>query len=250
MKVSSKMKHIIIFVVLLPFLVACGSAKTAKTEELNGTETMENNLTLDSNVTQTNTSSENETAEDNVTQVNSSDENNVTYENNKSNETNETLIVDMNYTDEERTLSAYERYITHSSSALSPNLISLFFKTTVPVENGVAIIGENSEFSFELNWENPLYAKNVNFYFLHAPQSSIQYINKVLPVNSSSFSQSCTMLEAYRFKCNGVVVDDSKYYVNSTLPVRSSFVMAVCDRSTQDPNRVCDFIRIPVEFRE
>jgi len=243
---------IIISASLLIFLVACGSAKTSKNEDLNSTEVKDNNLSSDANTTDANLSdtTNNEIVELNSSQANSSDENNVSYENNESNESNETVVVDMNYTDEERTLSAYERYITHSSSALSPNLISLFFKTAVPVENGTAIIKENSEFSFELNWENPLYAKNVNFYFLHTPQSSIQYINKALPTNSSSFSQTCTMLEAYRFKCSGVVLDDSKYYVNSTLPMRSSFVMAVCDRSTQDPNRVCDFIRIPVEFRE
>ncbi len=58
------------------------------------------------------------------------------------------------------------------------------------------------------------------------------------------------MLEAYRFNCNGVVIDDSKYYVNKILPTRSSFVMAVCDRNTKDSNRICDFIRIPIEFRK
>lgn len=227
---------------LLIFLLACGSGNTSTNEELNSTQNSENNLS--SNLSNNANESDNNLSDVNLTNANElmpSDD---------LSENNETVVVDINYTDEERTLSAYENYISHSSSTLSPKLISLFFKTSVPVENGVTIIKENSDFSFELNWENPLYAKNVSFYFLHAPQFSIQYINKLLPANSSSFSQTCTMLEVYRFKCGGVVVDDSKYYLNSTLPVRSSFVMAVCDRSTQDPNRVCDFIRIPVEFRE
>lgn len=223
---------------LLPFFFSCGSGtkNSAENEALNITEIVENNNSLDNN-TSVEIPIDNNFTEDNVTDDNTS-------------EIPDTVVPENNYTDEERTLSAYDTYITNSSSEFSAKLVSLFFKVEQPIENGIAIIKDNEEFTFELNWQNPLYAKNINFYFSHGRQDSIQYISGLLPENSNSYSGTCKVFENYRFNCNGVSLDESKYYIGKTKPVRSSFIMAVCDRSTRDPNRLCDFIRIPLEFWE
>ena len=241
-------KIMILSFFLLPFFISCGSGtvKNSKNEALNSSEVIvDNNNTLENNSSESNLNS------DASTEHNSTE--NVSNEMNSSENTpelNETIVSESNYTDEELTLSAYDTYITNSSSEFSATLLSLFFKVEQPIENGIAIIKDNQEFTFELNWENPLYAENINFYFSHGRQDSVQYISGLLPENSDSYSGTCKVFENYRFNCNGVSLDESKYYIGRTKPVRSSFIMAVCDRSTRDPNRLCDFIRIPIEFRD
>jgi len=175
-------------------------------------------------------------------------EENLTNENNFTIESN--LSTNINYTDEELTLSAYERYITNSSSEFSAKIVSLLFKGALPVKDGFAIIKEGKEFSFKLTWQNPEYAKNVNFYFFNGSQRAIQYITAPLDEGAYFYESSCQALSDYRFRCNGTTLDESKNYEGRSSPVHSSFVMAVCDRDSRDPKRVCDFIRIPVELQK
>ena len=178
-------------------------------------------------------------------------EENLTNENNFTIESNlSTPITDINYTDEELTLSAYERYITNSSSEFSAKIVSLLFKGALPVKDGFAIIKEGKEFSFKLTWQNSEYAKNVNFYFFNGNQRGIQYITAPLDEGAYFYESSCQALSDYRFKCNSTTLDESKIYEGRSSPVHSSFVMAVCDRDTKDPKRVCDFIRIPIELQK
>ena len=161
-----------------------------------------------------------------------------------------TTIKDINYTDEEITLTADASYARNSSSDRSAQISSLIFKGGLPVENNIAMVKENSEFSFELNWNNSLYVQNVSYYFFNGRQTYVQYRTISLADFSSSYSGSCQALEGYTFTCDGFFLDESANYEGEELPTRSSFVMALCDKGTTDPQRVCDFIRIPIEFRE
>ena len=204
-------------------------------EENNMTEEVEEEI-LDSNET------ENLPVESNVTEIKI--EENLTLESNISS------VEDINYSDEELTLSAYDAYIRNNSSEFSAKIVSLFFKGALPVKDGSAIVKENEAFSFEINWENSAYAKNINYYFFNGTQRSIEYWSLPIPSNTHSFASTCQALEDYHFKCNGLVIDESKNYEGRVSPINSSFVMAICDRNTRDPDRICDFIRIPIVLQK
>jgi len=186
--------------------------------------------------------------EEEIVEVNNTTE--IQTEENLTVDTNSSDIEEHNYTDEELTLSAYDRYITNNSSEFSPKIVSLLFKGALPVEDGVAIIKENEKFSFKLTWQNPEYAQNINFYFFNGAQRGIQYLSKFVEDGSTSYQSSCQALTNHRFRCKGTVLDESKNYEDRISPVYSSFVMAVCDRDTRDINRICDFIRIPIVFQK
>ena len=255
-------------------LISCGTGSTAtdskgeiQTEELNTTLSADKNDSRELNTTTV----KEEVLEANTTEV--SNEENLTVEVNTSlptqtvqpeenlsievnasliinREENKSVIEDVNYTEEELTLSAYARYITNSSSDFSAKLVSLLFKGALPVQDGVAIIKENEEFSFKLTWQNAEYAKNVNYYFFNGRQRSIEYWTVPLPSDTNSYTSTCQALADYRFKCNGLTLDESINYEGRVSPVNSSFVMAICDRSTRDSNRICDFIRIPIQLQK
>jgi len=229
------------------FLLSCGTGSGTtnpkgemQPEELNSTPVSESNDSGEFNNTTT-------VEEEEIIEVNNTTE--IQTEENLTVDTNSTDIEEHNYTDEELTLSAYDRYITNNSSNFSAKIVSLLFKGALPVEDGVAIIKENERFSFKLTWQNPEYAENVNFYFFNGKQRGIQYLSKFVEEGSTSFESSCQALANYHFSCNGTVLDESKNYEDRISPVYSSFVMAVCDRNTKDKNRICDYIRIPIEFQ-
>ena len=226
---------------------ANGTAEEVKEVSSSSPEQSEENATplIERNVTSVEL---NTTApEDNATEV----EEVLSEEDNRSEEEEEnlTLAVDENYSDEALTLKAYSEYARNNRSPYSAKIVSLFFKGAVPLEDGVPVLKEKRPFSFTLSWQNPAYAKNVNFYFFDGHQRTIGYVTRAVPSESESFSGSCEMLEDYRFRCEGILMDESKTYEGRTLPIHTSFVMAVCDRDTRDKNRVCDFIRIPVMFQ-
>ena len=214
------MKKLIFSTIFLLF-IGCGSNTTTPKEqnlETNGTE--EDNSTISEIHDDNRTIESNLTLEENVTVV---------------------------YSDDETTLEADSRYARNNAES-SAKILSLLFKGTLPLKNNIPIVKVDHNFTIELNWQNPEYAKNVNYYFFNGTQQSIQYLSFPLTEGVSSYKIGCKMLGSYHYKCGRFEVDDSQFYVGRTLPIRSSFVMSLCDRSTQDPNRICDFIRIPVEL--
>jgi len=174
-------------------------------------------------------------------EINGIDENTTTEIHNENN-------VTVAYSDDEITLEADSSYARNNEGS-SAKILSLLFKGTLPLKNNIPIVKVDHNFTIELNWQNPEYAKNVNYYFFNGRQQSIQYLSFPLAEGMSSYKMDCKMLGVYHYKCGRFEVDDSRFYAGRTLPIRSSFVMAICDRSTQDPNRICDFIRIPVELQ-
>ncbi|MCH9739226.1 MAG: hypothetical protein K0U38_00070 [Epsilonproteobacteria bacterium] len=239
-----------IFLVSILFFIGCGAgnsetpADMMETVDLNSTatETKELNSTeiepqIELNSTSSETELEIEIPESNSTEI-------------EVVELNDTEVISESYTDEELTLNADSTYVTYNRSDFSAKILMLSFKGGLPVEDGVAMVKENENFSFELTWQNPSYAKNVNYYFFNGSQYSIHYSSMPIESPTDSYTATCEALSGYRYNCGDFTVDDSEYYEGETLPTRSSFVMAVCDRSTTDPERICDFIRIPIEFRE
>jgi len=256
------------------FLISCGTGSGTtnprgemQPEELNITLVSDRNDSKELNNT---TTVEEEVVEVNATEVSSEEnltvdintstpveavqpEENLSIESNNSIvniEENQSIVEDINYSDEELTLSAYDRYITNNSSDLSAKIVSLLFKGALPVEDGIAIIKENEKFSFKLIWQKPQYAENVNFYFFNGRQRGVQYMTAPTEEGSNSYESSCEVLPNYHFKCRGLILDESKNYEGRTFPVNTSFVMAVCDRNTRDKNRICDYIRIPIQLQK
>ncbi len=210
-----------IFLVLFLFILSsCGSNTTTPEEQNLEVNTTDNNQTEEIN--------------ENSTQNNVSIEDNTT-----------------SYTDEVLTLVADSAYTTNNSSTInSAKIITLSFKGILPLVNNTPIVKAENNFTIELTWQNPEYAKNINYYFFNGSQRSIQYLSFPLAEGASSYQLTCQMLGMYRYKCAGLTINDEKYYEGRSFPIRSSFVMSLCDRNTQDPNRICDFIRIPVELRK
>ena len=220
----------IILVLLLSLFVACGTNTTTPKEE---------NLEVNTNISEGNSSEDNSNNEIDVLESNQTLKIDTSLEENRN----------LSYTDEELTLLAGVEYARNSQEN-SAKLLSLSFKGVLPLENNTPIVKADQNFTIELTWENPYYAKNVNFYFFNGRQQSIQYLSFSLTEGVSSYKKECQMLGLYHYKCAGFEVDDAKFYKGSTFPINSSFVMSVCDRSTQDSNRVCDFIRIPIIQRK
>ena len=204
----------LILLFLLSFFVACGSNTTTPEEE---------NLEVNSSIDENNNS-----------------ENEIDIA-----ESNQTLNSTLSYTDEEVTLVAGVEYARNHQGG-SAKLLSLSFKGVAPLEHNRPIVKADQNFTIELTWQNPEYAKNVNYYFFNGGQQSIQYLSFPLSEGKSSYKKECQMLGLYHYKCGGFEVNDSHFYEGREFPVNSSFVTSVCDRSTQDSNRVCDFIRIPI----
>ncbi len=212
-------------VFLLSLFVACGSnSTTPKEENLEANRSNEDNSSREMLMQEVNQTSE----------INSPLEENITVP---------------SYTDEELTLVAGVEY-ARNTQGNSAKLVFLSFKGVLPLENNVPIVKADQNFSIELTWQNSAYAKNVNYYFFNGQQQSIQYLSFPLPIGVTSYKKECQMLGLYHYKCAGFEVDDAQFYEGRSFPVSSSFVMSVCDRSTQDPNRVCDFIRIPIIQRK
>ncbi len=241
------MKLLITVLFILGLFLGCGSgAKEASIEDENSTIEQ----------TQSELIEPVEMGEENITEVVESNHTimePVVVEENLSivEEENQTLVTaEVNYTDEELTLEAYSEYITYGARENNPQMLSLLFKGALPLIESRAVVQANQPFDFEVTWQNPEYTKNVSFYFFNGYQRSIQYLSLATLEESSFQKISCQSEGNYSYSCARNKVNDSKYYEDKIMPVNSSFVVALCDRDTRDPQRICDFVRIPIVFVE
>ncbi len=233
------MKLLITVLFVLGLFLGCGSgAKDASIDEENSTVEQ----------TQSELIEPVEIGEENITEV---VESNHTIMESVVVEENQTVVTaEVNYTDEELTFEAYRDYITYGASENNPKMLSLLFKGALPLIEGRAVVQEHQPFSFEVTWQNPEHTSNLSFYFFNGRQRSIHYLSLSLPSDSYKHKISCQSEGNYTCKCAGNRVNDAEYYEERILPVASSFVVALCDRNTKDPQRICDFIRIPIVFVE